>query len=421
MIGTRTLGVIAGFALVLSATTIPAGAEATATVLVDANAFSPFEAAVDVSGTVTWVVQEGGHTIAADDGRFRFTGAGGSTLAAGTTVAFQFAGDELVGYHCEIHGGPAGQGMAGRVRVGDPAPPPTSPDPVINVPGDAPTLAAAVAIAAPGHRIELGAGDHPVVEPVAVALDRLTIAGDAAGSRLVPVPDSRGFPTTALHITGSHVRVENLRIAAFRSSGIDLDGADAAELVGVSVDGAGFTADGIVLRAVTGATLRSATVTGTRGAGVLVSSCSACGVLLDAARSTGNGIGVLVEAARGVIVRDSFVEANGIGVLARTARTTAPLRPAVVTLSRNTIAGNPGGGVRLVGPSDALVEGNIVSGSAAGIVVGGDWAERTEIRGNRVEGSLAWDGVGIHVTFTGNTDLALAPKDPTIGPAAMLP
>jgi len=388
---------VLALALVTSAlsTAAPARSDSTATVRVDGNAFAPFEAAVDVNGTVSWLVQEGGHTIAADDGRFKFRGTNGSALPAGTSVSFAFGADEFVAYHCEIHGGPGGQGMAGRVRVGAPPAPAPYPEPLIRVPADAPTLAAAVAVAAPGYRIVLAPGDHPVVEPVEVAVDKLTIAGTDATTRLVPVAGPRGFPSTALRLTGSHVRVERLRIGAFRASGVHLDGANAAEVLDVHVDGAGFMLDGIVATAVTGAAVRATTTTGNRRAGVRVADCAACGVLIDGVQSSYNKIGLHLEAVRGVTVRRSAVNRNASGIVAGANRLSAPLRHVTVSLLDNIVTDNTDG-VRISGASDTLVTRNVVGGA------------------------FTWDGVGRNVTFVNNRDPAGARREPALDPTASL-
>lgn len=399
----------------------PALGDATATVRVDANAFAPRETAVDANGTVSWLVQEGGHTIVADDGRFDFRGSNGTTLPAGTTVSFAFGDDEYVAYHCDIHGGQGGQGMAGRVRVGSPPAPPPHRQPVIRVPADAPTLAAAVVLAAPGHRIELGPGDHAVGEPVSVVTHNITIAGSHRTSRLVPTAGPSGFPSTALHLTGSRVRVEHLRIAAFRASGILLDGTDGAELVDVHVDGAGFTQDGIVATAVRGVTVRATTTGGNRRAGVRIAHCAACGVLIDGVGANDNAIGVLVEAAIGVTVRRSTVERNENGIVARASRSSVPLRPVTVTIVDNLIGKSTQTGVRVSGASDTVVARNAVAGDRYGILVAGDWSRRTVVETNLVDGTLAWDGVGRGVTFADNRDPSGDRKEPIVDPTASLP
>lgn len=399
----------------------PASAAATATVLVDANAFEPEEVSVDPSGTVTWLVQEGGHTIAADDGRFLFRGSGGATLPAGTAVRFAFSDtDELVGYFCEIHGGAGGQGMAGRVRVGTPPEPPPYSQPVIRVPEDAPTLAAAVDVAAPGHRIELAPGDHAITEPVSVDVDEVTIAGTDSTSRLVPRVGGDGFPNAALVITASRVRVERLEVGAFRAAGIHLAGANMAEIVDVHVRGSGFTLEGIVATAVTGVTMRGSTSADNRGTGVRVADCAACGVVVDSSVIRGNPVGVLVEGARGVTIRSSSIDGNGTGVLARSSRSTAPLRPAVVAMTDNVFSANGDEGIRLTGTADSLVTRNQIIGSDRAVVVAGDLAQDTNVSTNVVDGTLVWDGLGIDVDFTDNRDPSGFPAEPVLDPTASL-
>ena len=419
---------------------LPAAADSAATVAVRANAFTPFESAVDPGGTVTWVLQEGGHTIVADDGRFAFRGEGSGALAAGTTVSFQVgAQDDVIPYYCEIHGGAGLAGMAGRIRVGDPAPPPPSPDAVIGVPDDQPTLAAALAAAGPGHRIEIAPGTYRVSEPVEVAGHDITIAGtggDPSAVVLVPAPGQRGFPASALHVTGSHVSIANLSVRGFPAAGVHLDGASAASLSDVRVDGEGFTLDGIAVTGVTGATLQRTATTAARRAGVRVSDCAACGVLIDGARSSTNLVGLLIESGRGVIVRRASVTDNAAGVVVRADRAATPLRPGVVTVhaseirdntSRQPLAGARsqdrllavGAGVWLSGVADSVVAGNAISGNGYGVAVAGDVAVRTAVTANQLAGNadtdLAWDGLGAAVCFAGNKGSGATPtSDPPL-------
>lgn len=394
---------------------------ASATVRVDGNAFAPVGVAVDARGTVSWVVQEGGHTIVADDGRFDFRGSNGTPLPAGTTVSFAVGDDEYVAYHCDIHGGPGGQGMAGRIRVGTPPAPPPHRQPVIRVPADAATLAAAVALAAPGHRIELAPGDHAVTEPVKVSAPDITISGSGPTSRLVPAPGPGGFPSTALHISGSRARLERLAVASFRTSGIHLDATDGAGLVDVRVDGADLTQDGIVVTAGKGVTLRATRVTGNRRAGVRIAGCGACGVLIDRLRSHDNAIGVLVESAVGVTVRRSIMQRNDNGIVARTIRGSSPFRPVTVTIVDNLVDQSAHTGVRLAGASDSAVARNEVGGGRRGIVIAGDWSRRTTVDNNVVDGGIAWDGAGHDVAFAANRDRSGEAVEPALDPTASLP
>lgn len=419
-----------------------ATAAESATVRVHANTFDPVEVAVDPDGAVTWVVQEDGHNIVADDHRFAFRGERGGPLPAGSVVSHDVGPTPgYIGYHCEIHGGPGLAGMSGRIRVGDPPRPVAPRSRVIRVPGDAPTLEAAVDVAGPGERIELQPGEHGLSRRVVVTTDGLTIAGGGASPAdvvLVPRPGVDGLPGTAMHVTASRVRIENLTVRGFRTAGVHLDLADAVAITDVTVDGASIGLDGIRAERVAGATLRRTVTTGARRAGILVTDCARCGTLVDGVRSEGNLVGLLVEAARGIVVRRSTIAANGAGIIATGTTsddTTSGYRTSVLTLVGNRVLRNlergavararpsdrrwaVGAGIWLQGASDSQVLRNTVAGNGYGIVVAAGLAHRTQLRDNRssrnLDADLAWDGLGADVCFADDSG-----RVPTSDPPAI--
>ncbi|HZI63845.1 MAG TPA: Calx-beta domain-containing protein [Thermoanaerobaculia bacterium] len=87
--------------------------------------FSPASLNIQVGDTVTWTKVSGSfaHNARADDGSFRCAngcdGAGGDgDLASnGWSATRAFNSPGSFGYHCELHGGPGGQGMAGVINV----------------------------------------------------------------------------------------------------------------------------------------------------------------------------------------------------------------------------------------------------------------------------------------------------------------
>ncbi|RIK33175.1 MAG: hypothetical protein DCC55_35475 [Chloroflexi bacterium] len=108
----------------------------TATVEVRDNFFAPDPITISVGDTVTWVRVEGFHNVRADDGSFRLgenpAGDPGSTWS---TVSHIFTQPGTFRYHCEAHGGPGGNGMAGTVIVLAPDPTPVmTPSPEITPP-----------------------------------------------------------------------------------------------------------------------------------------------------------------------------------------------------------------------------------------------------------------------------------------------
>jgi plastocyanin len=76
------------------------------------NFFDPDDVTLPAGSTVVWVLNEGLHSVTADDGSFN--------QSAGTDwspFVQTFNTPDLYDYHCTIHGNAGGIGMAGRVRI----------------------------------------------------------------------------------------------------------------------------------------------------------------------------------------------------------------------------------------------------------------------------------------------------------------
>lgn len=401
------------------------------TVVVDASRFEPFEVAVSPRGTVTWEVRQSGHTIVADDGRFAFFGSDGGTIPAGESREFTVGtADEVIRYHCSIHGA----GMAGAIVVGHPRPVLDDPA-VIEVPGDGAepmTLEEAVAAAEPGSRIEIAPGRYTVSQQLEVGLrdaddlpHGVTVVGmgDEPSDVIIDVAltPRQGAAAGVLRVTGAFVTLANLTVDASAVShsgaGIHVDGANQVALVHVAVDGAGWARDGVRITGARGVGLHGIAVRGARRAAVSIEPCPACGVLIDDAELTSGLVGVLASGARGVVVRDSLILGNAVGVVARQQEG----RLSSIRVSGNHIVRNAvrdrlpavtaedrrlatGAGVWLDGTADSEVTDNTITGNTFGVVVSGGAREVT-VAANRVGGNgtdLAWDGLGVDTCFAGH-------------------
>jgi plastocyanin len=111
----RSIGylLITVLALCLGLPTV-AAAQALSAISVQDDLFDPAQVQTSSGATLTW--SNAGteqHTITADDASFD-----SGTINPGDTFAFTFAAQGTYPYHCQIHGGPGGQGMAGTVVVG---------------------------------------------------------------------------------------------------------------------------------------------------------------------------------------------------------------------------------------------------------------------------------------------------------------
>ena len=74
--------------------------------------FEPKVLTVPVDTTVTWVNQEGAHTVSADKGEFT-----SPNLRAGQNFTFKFPKAGKYAYHCAFHGSSGGGNMAGTIVV----------------------------------------------------------------------------------------------------------------------------------------------------------------------------------------------------------------------------------------------------------------------------------------------------------------
>ena len=218
---TLSLGLLAG--------TAPATAQEATVVQTLDDVFVPEVVEVPQGTTVTWINDgRNPHTVTADDGSFD-----SGEIPPGRTFTRTFGVAATVAYHCVYHGAPGGLGMAGSVIVGagdGPAgggrvEPPTEQDladaETIRVPGDEPTIQAAVDAARPGDLVLIEAGVYR--EAVRVVTPYLTIRGV---DRNEVVLDGGFRRSNGIHVFADGVAVENMtarhyRLNAFYWTGVE--------------------------------------------------------------------------------------------------------------------------------------------------------------------------------------------------------
>lgn len=408
-------------ALLLPIVAAPAAADhadSSATVIVQANSFQPARVDVAPGGTVTWHMLQGGHTIAADDGRFDFRSSTGGTLDEGERRSFTVSDlEEVIGYRCTIH-----SGMRGAIVVGHP-PPVVHPAPTVRVPEDFATIGQAVAAAPDWGRVEIAAGTYPIDEPVVASRTGVTITGTGEDPIDVAVVAGSRTPSSAFVVSGSHMTITNLSVQRMGRFGIHVTRADAATVADVVVDGEQITMDGVRIEDTTGATVRDSVVRRARRAAVRIEPCVACGVRIVSSELSESLAGVVATGARGVQVVDSTIRDNAVGVVARS----GDRRPTAIAVRGNRVVDNTardslpdlgsddrllagGAGIWFSGVAESSVTDNTIAGhDGYGIAVSGG-AVTTAVTGNDLAGNadadLAWDGVGADVCFTGNGDAA---------------
>jgi plastocyanin len=95
-----------------AAAAVSENAAAGATVTISNFKFGPKVVRIKAGSEVTWMVQEGSHTVTADDGSFESAG-----LSQGQKFSHTFEKAGTFRYFCTLHGAKGGHDMAGTVIV----------------------------------------------------------------------------------------------------------------------------------------------------------------------------------------------------------------------------------------------------------------------------------------------------------------
>ena len=292
----------------------------------------------------------------------------------------------------------------------------------IRVPGDAPTLQAAIARAEPGDMIVLGAGTYPGGNVVPASKRDLTIRGV---DRNRVVLDGAHRRKDAILVRADGVSILNLSAHSFRRNAFYFLGADryrASYVTAWNVAGYGIYAEDSEH-----GRLDHDYVSGAADAAYYIGECRPCDAVVSNVVATLSAVGYSGTNASDVVIRDSVFDRNGTGILPNTYANEALPPQARNTIVGNTItrsgrsrvpvrtalAGFVGIGIAIAGGNDNIVRANRVTGSERyGIAVfptaryvsfneaipepGPPWRPR----GNRVERNV--------VTGSGRADLALA-------------
>ena len=260
----------------------------------------------------------------------------------------------------------------------------------ILVPGDYPTISAALESARPGTTIEIGPGTYH--EAIEVKTERITIRGTDRNGVIL---DGKFNLPNGISVVSNNVAIENLTVRNYLQNGIVFNGISAASK-GRGVDPAtdygtgddvlqGYRASyvtthnnglyGIYAFAAKGGLVEHSLASGHPDSGFYVGQCQPCDVTLDNNIAENNAIGYFgTNASGGVVVSRSIFRNNRLG-----------------------IAPNSQEMERLAPQAEAIVVGNVVTNNdspdapaisygyfGGGIAVGGG-TKNTIIR-NRVEG-----------------------------------
>ena len=399
---------------------------ATAQIDVGNNFFSPQKAVIAVGDSVLWNVLEDGHTITANDGSFDE-----ENLGAGDTFSWgPFNDDVTFFYRCKVHAE-----MFGVIEVGDGTPVPPGDDGPSEIrrvcrddcqEGEYASIGDALATALPRALIELEPGTYD--EAVVLNLPGVVLRGVGATSADV-ILTGTGSRLYTVSLFGEDVGIEHLTVTAGGLHGIyanQVDGFHVTDVIATANARAG-----IMVEDARGGTIADSIATANGRGGIVVDSCIDCDVLVERLRAENNFVGIDVDHAGGIIVRDSIITGNRTGIALRTTwikgeeiDPSAPQRGTHIlgnTITSNMSTATPsapiaadaplqtGSGVWIGGGSHNVIQGNAIDDHLYGVVVTGIVGPSmyNSVLHNTVSTSsaadIAWDGIGLGTCFAGNT------------------
>lgn len=298
----------------------------------------------------------------------------------------------------------------------------------IRVPGDAPTLEAAVDRARTGDLILLDAGTYPGGVVVPEKKPGITIRGvDRNGV----VFDGENERLTAIEVKADDVTLENMSAHDFTGNGFYWEQVDGYAGRFLTVWNVGLY--GIYAIESRHGVFEDSLVSGAADAAFYIGECNPCDTVLRRLVARYSAIGYSGTNAGGNLeIRDSLWELNGSGIIPNSyeeQEAPPPQRDSLITgntirgsgtvpvPANSPLAGYVGIGIAVNGGQDNRIENNTIEGSARyGIALfpalqpsGASWlANGNRVTGNRVTGSGTADlamagGMQVPSCFAGNT------------------
>ncbi len=223
------LGILAMLSLLLpllaacgtSTTQLPPGPAVSAT----DNEFTPRELAIQPGQTVTWVNNgQTAHTVTADNGSYN-----SGLFQPGAIFKHTFTKPGRYPYYCSLHGAAGGYGMAGVIVVGGsssasassgfPLSQPHAPGAILQVPGNFPTIQAAVNAAKPGDLVMISprtGADSMYHESVTVKTPDITLRGQ---DRNAVILDGQYKLDDGFEVVADNVTIENMTARHYTGNG----------------------------------------------------------------------------------------------------------------------------------------------------------------------------------------------------------
>jgi Periplasmic copper-binding protein (NosD) len=284
-----------------------------------------------------------------------------------------------------------------------------------DVPGDYPSIQAAVDAARPGDLVRIAPGAYR--EGVVVAASKRDVVIRGEDRDRVVLDGERGRRAVGIMVRGAGTAVENLTVRGFRTAGVLVETPAGAPRplrgwrVGY-VNALGDGRAGLVARRARGGTVDHVLARGHTRAGVLLADCGPCDTTVLDSAADHNRVGLEARDASGnVVVARSRFRHNRVGILMNATRTDEGAEPQrEVTVAGNVIADNDNDDARgaeraersgigvLVhgGRRDAVARNRIARHDGAGVLLEGSPAGPTaevSVQGNVLSG----DGVDLAV------------------------
>lgn len=289
------------------------------------------------------------------------------------------------------------------------------------MPGDAPTLQAAVGQAAPGDTIVLAAGTYAGGVVVPPAKHDITIRGL---DRNAVVLDGADRQRDGILVHADGVAILNLSAHNFLRNGFYWEGADRFRAAYLTVWN--VREYGIYVEDGEHGVVEHTYVSGAARAAYYVGECRPCDAVLHDVVAKLSAVGYSGTNATGVVIRDSVWDRNGAGIVPNTYANEALPPQARSTIVgnrvtnsgrarvpiRTALAGFIGIGIAIAGGNGNAVAGNRVTGSQRYGIAVFPTARFVELSGGpepgppwRPRNNVVWLNV---VSGSGRADLALA-------------
>jgi plastocyanin len=388
------------------------------------NRFEPVEVRVPVGGEVTFVgAGRNPHNAVAADGSWSTADVFGSLeQMRGDSAAITFDKPGEYPFFCTLHGTAAGEGMAGRLVVGEAGAsaaaqgvgrsdaPAAWSGVTRRVPADYPTISAAVAAAGPGDLVLIAPGTYR--EAVNVDRPGLVIRGEDRNEVIV---DAGYTAENVIRVYADGVAVENLTVKNGTANGVYWSGVRGYRASYVTaVDNGDY---GVYAFDSSDGLFEHSYASGSPDSGFYIGQCDPCGAVIDGVVSEWNGLGYSGTNASGdLYIINSVWRRNAAGIVPNTldSELLAPFHDVVI--AGNLVHDNDnrrapmkdapwsgfGNGIILAGGNRSLVTKNrVINHEINGIAVTPNLDENFWISSyNRIEDNV--------VAASGRADLALA-------------